>query len=1323
MTRGLRSRIGALAAVGALTAAGAVSATPPAQAAEGAPADHVDTLIGTGTGGEHVGTINQFPGPAVPYGMVQFSPDTSSTYWGYSHDNPNVTGFSMTHSSAGCTAFGDIPILPTTTAPGGQPWYATERIAHDDTEVGVPGYYTAQFPDTGVTAELSATTRTGIGRFTFSKADAPAYVHVRSGGSLNGNSDAEATVSEDLTTVTGSATTGDFCGKGNEYTIYYAVEFSQPAQNAGTWGRDGVNADGVLTGTGGRSGAWLQFPGGQTIETRVGISFVSVEGARANLAAESGGRSFDEIRASAGEAWNDALSRIEVSGGSAEDTEMFYTSLYRAMLHPNTFDDADGRYLGLDGTVHQLEEGQDAQYTNVSDWDTYRSLVPLQAMLDPDVASDLAQSLVNDAKQSGAFPRWKMANGTTNQMTGDNVVPLIVNAHAFGGTGFDTATALTSMVSSALTGNQNQIQPQYWERKGAEQYNGLGYAPPTAAFHGDQGDASASTTQEWSIDDFAIGRFAEALGDSVTATEFQERSTWWRNVFNPAWNTVAPRAADGTFLEADRREPPRMGESGFDEGNSEQYLWLVPQDIDSLVSAIGGREAAAERLDAFFQKTNAGADEPYMWAGNEIDFHIPWLYDFVGQPWRTQEVTDAIRTSHYGPTINGLPGNDDLGAMSSWYLWAAMGLYPITPGTTNLAVSTPVFEKIVIRPGAGDQITITAPGARSHRYISGLSVNGQPADRAWVAGGDVLSGGTIDYTLSAERDTSWATGEDAAPPSYGEGGSTLLAGAEAPVSVAPGGTVQATVAVRNIGTDPVTVTGTGPEGSPLTAAVPKATIGAGELTRIPVTISADAAAVGATAALPVRLAGGGETATAVVPVTIDAPMPLENAFGIVATAPKGDRGAIGDFDHEGASYQREGLSDAGLAPGAESAVPGTDLAFTWPSSEAGEPDAVQPTGQTILVPGHPTSMSFIGAARNGGQSAEGTIFYSDGSSATLTLGLDDWVIPTGPDQTPSFGDIQVTTMPERNTASGPATNGLGAIIWSTPVISAPEGLTITHVVLPTAEKQRIFAIATNAPDQPAEPAATTTTLRLSAESVVEGETSAVTATVAVSTAEGAGRLARAPMSAPAGVVAIAEGDEVLVDALEIGGDGTASAALSAELAVGDHALTAVFTPADAEAYAGSESEAVVLTVTAKQTPPVDPIVVTPGEVTFTDRDGTADDTYTIPGAEGVEYVVDGQVVEPGAHPATGEVIVTARPAGDGYVLADGAAHEWSYTFSAGIGPAPRPSSTEPANPSKPSTGIGALASTGSPIGLVGVLAGLSLTLGAGAMAVWRHHRD
>jgi serine protease len=211
--------------------------------------------------------------------------------------------------------------------------------------------------------------------------------------------------------------------------------------------------------------------------------------------------------------------------------------------------------------------------------------------------------------------------------------------------------------------------------------------------------------------------------------------------------------------------------------------------------------------------------------------------------------------------------------------------------------------------------------------------------------------------------------------------------------------------------------------------------------------------------------------------------------------------------------------------------------------------------------------------------------------------------------------------------------------------------------------------------------------------------------------------------APAGVVTIAEGDEVLVDALEIGGDGTASAALPADLAVGAHALTAVFTPADAEAYAGSESEAVVLTVTAKQTPPVDPVVVTPGEVTFTDRDGTADDTYTIPGAEGVEYVVDGRVVEPGAHPATGTVTVTARPAGDGYVLADGAAREWSHTFSAGTGPAPRPSPTEPANPSKPSTGTGALASTGSPTGLVGVLAGSSLTLGAGAMAVRRRHRD
>ena len=321
--------------------------------------------------------INNFPGAAVPFGMVQYSPDTTDTYAGYDHDNERSTGFSMTHASVGCPAFGDIPMLPTTTPIGSQPWDAWEKIAHDDTEVGVPGYYTVRFPDTGVTAELTATTRTGVGRFRYPRNGRPALFHVRSGGSLAGNSAASIQIGEDNTTITGSATSGGFCGKNNTYTVYFAMKFSQPFTSYGTWDGNSVYRRRPQRGFEFAAGDMWQFPAGSVLEVRTALSYVSVDGARANLAAE-GGASFDDVRAAASREWNATLSRIAVAGTNSDDVKTFYTSLYRSLLHPNTFNDADGRYLGFDGGIHTVAKGH-TQYANFSDWDTYRCLAALQA--------------------------------------------------------------------------------------------------------------------------------------------------------------------------------------------------------------------------------------------------------------------------------------------------------------------------------------------------------------------------------------------------------------------------------------------------------------------------------------------------------------------------------------------------------------------------------------------------------------------------------------------------------------------------------------------------------------------------------------------------------------------------------------------------------------------------------------------------------------------------------------------------------------------------------------------------------------------------------
>ncbi|OBI85872.1 GH92 family glycosyl hydrolase [Mycobacterium sp. 1245805.9] len=799
----------------ALVAAGAVlltfvAAAPPI-AYDGEPplvtdpVEHVDTLIGTGTGGETVGEINNFPGASAPFGMVQYSPDTVGNYAGYNYDNSRSSGFSMTHASVGCAAFGDISMLPTTTPIGAQPWNAWERIAHDDTEQGQPGYYTVRFPGTGVTAELTATTRTGVGRFRYPRNVWPALFHVRSGASLAGNSRATIQIGEDNTTITGWATSGGFCGKRNTYTVYFAMKFSRPFVSYGAWDGYSVVA-GARSAASPYSGGYVEFPPGATIEVRTAISYVGLDGARANLAAE-GEAGFDQVRAAAVSEWRATLSCIAVAGRNIGNLDTFYTSLYHSLLHPNTFNDADGRYIGFDGAIHTVEKGR-TQYANFSDWDTYRGLAALQGLLFPKQASDMAQSLVNDAEQSGSFPRWALANSATGEMTGDSVVPLIANLYAFGAKDFDAHAALRYMVRAATEGGTGL--DGYVERPGIATYLRLGYLPDTAGF-----GAGASITLEWSVDDFAISRFAESLGDAATAAEFQYRAQYWQNLFNPSTRYVSPRNAMGFFPPGPGfvESGSGFGQEGFDEGNAEQYVWWVPHNVAGLVTALGGRTTVAGRLDRLTEELNVGPKEPYLWAGNEPGFGVPWLYNYVGQPWKTQLTVDRVR-GLFGPTPDGAPGNDDLGALSSWYVWAALGLYPSTPGTPILTVATPLFDRAVITLPQGGSIRISAPGASGpHRlkYIDGLSVDGEATDRTWIPDRVVRDGGDLKFSLAAYPNKSWGTGESSAPPSFGAGSSAVTVNVSHPsVAIAPGHTGKVKVDLQRMvdGVDAYRVTGT-----------------------------------------------------------------------------------------------------------------------------------------------------------------------------------------------------------------------------------------------------------------------------------------------------------------------------------------------------------------------------------------------------------------------------------------------------------------------------------------------------------------------------------
>lgn len=734
------------------------------------PARYVDPMIGTGIGGKASGQVNNFPGPSVPFGMLQWSPDTPGAYAGYSYDRNKIRGFSLTHASVGCRQFGDVPILPTVGDVGSDPGDRTESFSHDS-ETARAGEYAVTLTDSKVRVDMTSSTRTGLAELTYPPT-AQAQVLVKAGASLNGDETASLHTLGDREVV-GSATSGRFCHRQNQYTVYFALQFDRPFSAAGSWDGTTVSSPGTaIDVTGAHAGGYLTFDTrtDQTLHAKVAISYVSEVGAEQNMTAEIPGWDLAPVEAAARQQWRAVLNRIQVGGGTPAQSRTFYTALYHSLLYPTTFSDVDGRYMGFDAKVHGLSDGQHVQYANYSLWDTYRCLAALQALLSPDVADDLAQSLVNDAEQSGWLPKWPVANGESGVMNGDNAVPFLASLHAFGARDFDTDTALQYMLKGATT--PAPADATYLERQGISDYRADGYVPNDRAEHLHVPNG-ASQTLEYALDDFAISEFAGAVGRNDTARTFAGRAQNWQNIFDGRTGYPRPKDSSGAFPSGPgfvRPPPGQVGQDGFDEGNAAQYNYLVPQNMAGLITAAGGRAAINRRADDFFQQLNAGPNAPNQWSGNEIDFAAPWVYDYSGQPWKTQDVVRRIETKLFAPTPNGEPGNDDLGAQSSWYVWAALGMYPVTPGTDDLALNSPLFPSAVIHLANGRSITIDAPSAADdHPYVSSLRIDGGVWDKTYLPKSALRAGATITYDLSSQPDMSWATGPHAAPASYQQG--------------------------------------------------------------------------------------------------------------------------------------------------------------------------------------------------------------------------------------------------------------------------------------------------------------------------------------------------------------------------------------------------------------------------------------------------------------------------------------------------------------------------------------------------------------------------
>ena len=737
-----------------------------------------------GTGGDSqrgIDNNNTFPGAVAPFGMIQWSPDTEEGLnpGGYADWDKRISGFSLDHiSGAGC-GYGEdfqfMPVLGVGAAPpnGSRTVFATS-FSHSN-EVARPGYYEVTL-DNGIKVEPTTTVRSGFGRFTY-PASGEATMTINAGSKVNGSDAAAININPATREVCGWAIGGYFCGCHEVRTIYFYAVFDHPFAACSTWSGN-VLTKGGTNGTGTATGAFITFhtSKSRTVLAKVGISYVSVANARANVKAENpvsafASKDFDRAVASGSDTWNSWLNRIQVSGGTTDELQTFYSMLYHALLGPSVVSDANGQYFGYDGEVHTTTDGR-VQYGVFSGWDIYRSECQLLGMIAPKEAGDMAQSLLVDYQQGGAFPRWGVMTEDSGVMMGDPAAPIIADFYTFGATNFDARAALAGLVRAATDPSVRAPRTKTNERDALEDYLKLGYVPE----HQKGGYGNVSMTLEYASADFALAQFARALGDETDYTLLMQHAQNWRNLFNPETGYLQMRRRDGSWSPGFTNNVGRYnGDTAYVEGTAGQYLWMVPFNLKTLADMMGSQDVAAKRLDAFFTKLNVRAwgdhdpDAWMAWMGNEPCLETPWIYCFFGQPYKAQQTVRRVLTELYSSSDAGYPGNDDVGEMSSWYLFSALGMYPELPGSDVLVLNSPLFPKAVLHLQNGD-VTIIGNGAgKDAPYVQNLKVNGQTWNKPWIRYSDISRGGTLIYDLSSTANPNWGSSPADAPPSYTDG--------------------------------------------------------------------------------------------------------------------------------------------------------------------------------------------------------------------------------------------------------------------------------------------------------------------------------------------------------------------------------------------------------------------------------------------------------------------------------------------------------------------------------------------------------------------------
>ncbi|WP_210769061.1 GH92 family glycosyl hydrolase [Ruania alkalisoli] len=778
--RGARALASAVAAA-LLAGLGSGAVAAPASAAGLAPFDAVDPFIGTqldlSENKSNDAYGNTFPSGALPFGMVQPSPTTYNTdpdahhlvreKGGYEYTADQIRGFGMTrYSGTGChERFGgyEFPttpyvggleegVLPVSPAVDHRSYYLD--FSHEN-EVAEPGYYSVE-TDNGVQTELTATTRTAVSRFAFPEGSDSATVLVDASGANNRIHDVALEIDPENQTVSGWTYGADVCDDGTHYRAYFSTTYDQPFESWGTWDGATMTAEGTgaerVTGDEGMDlrhqvGGWITFADGADVTARTGFSYVSVENAALNRQTEAADLSFDQARAQAQDAWESALGVVDVDGGSDEQRIQLYTALYHSLLHPNVHQDVNGEYRGKDGEIHTVEAGQNHYKIFAGGgWDMVRSHAQLLAMLFPEVADDITQTIVEQVQQRGAWDAFRGVDSYQN---------LIATLDAFGATDYDRQWVLDSIASSqGLPSNDSG-------RFQAFQYFATGMIE-----NGKGGDAT-SRILDHAVTDFSVAQLAARLGEEDVHDTFMARAQNWRMVFDPETQEIRPRSRnsfDRGFNLAERGNQ-------FHQSTGYQWNWHVQHNLGSLIEMRGGAQASEAVLDRLMADLDAGAyDQTGNYLSNQPALSTPWVYHWLGKPHETTDVLYRAIDEMYGTDPAGLPGNDDQGSLSSWVVFAHLGLYPAIYGTANLLVSAPMFDAITISSAGSERVyQIEAPGVSDGaRYTTGLSVNGTPQTASWVGEGVARDGGTLTFEMSATPGA-WGTGENDVPPSYTDG--------------------------------------------------------------------------------------------------------------------------------------------------------------------------------------------------------------------------------------------------------------------------------------------------------------------------------------------------------------------------------------------------------------------------------------------------------------------------------------------------------------------------------------------------------------------------